>query len=125
MVVGSLGSVWAIDQPAGPGGAPGPKNGPFQPTGFVRVVDGDSLEMLIDDRRVAVGVLGIDAAPFGTPCGEAARAELQTMVGKGVILEDDPHTILDTRKRRMYKVSAPGGQSVAAALVSAGLAKAN
>jgi glucose/arabinose dehydrogenase len=124
MVVGSLGSVWAIDQPAGPGGAPDPKRGPFQPTGFVRVVDGDSLEMLIDGRRVAVGVLGIDAAPFGTPCGGAARAELQSLVGKGVALEDDPANILDTRKRRMYKVTMPDGRSVAAALVADGLAKA-
>jgi glucose/arabinose dehydrogenase len=124
MVVGSLGSVWAIDQPAGPGGAPDPKRGPFQPTGFVRVVDGDSLEMLIDGRRVAVGVLGIDAAPFGTPCGGAARAELQSLVGKGITLEDDPANILDTRKRRMYKVTTPDGRSVAAALVSDGLAKA-
>src|SRR5689334_14047117 len=98
MVVGSLGSERAIDQPAGPGGAPGPEAGPFQPSGCVRVVDGDSLEGLIDDRRVAVGVLGIDAAPFGTPCGGAARAELQTLVGKGVLLADGPANILDARK---------------------------
>src|SRR5262249_27363783 len=125
MVVGSLGSVWALDQPAGPGGAPDPKSGPFQPTGFVRVVDGDSLEVVIDGRRVAVGILGGDAAPFGTPCGTAARAETQSMVGRGVVLQDDPSNVLDARKRRLYQVSAPDGRSVAATLVSAGLARAN
>src|SRR5688572_30908169 len=100
MVVGSLGSVWAIDQPAGPGGAPDPKGGPFQPDGYVRVVDGDSLDVVIDDRRVAAGILGIDAAPYGTPCGMAARALTQSLVGRGAMLQDDPAQVLDGRKRR-------------------------
>lgn len=125
MVVGSLGSVWAVDQPAGPGGAPDPKGGPFQPDGYVRVIDGDSLDVVIDDRRVAVGILGIDAAPYGTPCGTAARALTQSLVGRGALLQDDPAQVLDGRKRRMYRVSAPDGRSVAAELVAAGLARAN
>jgi glucose/arabinose dehydrogenase len=125
LVIGSLGSVLAIDQPADPGGAPEPKSGPFQPSGFVRVVDGDSLEVVIDERRVAVGIVGIDAPQLSSECGKAARAETQALVGRGVVLQDDPAMVLDERKRRMYHASTLDGRSVAAALVSAGLARAN
>ena len=106
-----------------PGGAPDPKSGPFRPTGFVRVVDGDSIEVLIDGRRTAIGILGLDAPELGTPCGDAARAEVQSMVGRGVILEDDPGNTMDLRGRRVYRVNAADGRSVAATLVAAGLAR--
>ncbi|MFN8636904.1 MAG: PQQ-dependent sugar dehydrogenase [Chloroflexota bacterium] len=124
-MLAGLGSVQALDQPTGPSGAPAPKSGPFQPSGYVRVVDGDSIEVVIDGKRVAVAVLGIQAAKYGTACGDAARAQVQSMVGKGVVLQDEPGIILDTIKRRVYRVSTPDGQSVALALVSQGLARSN
>src|SRR4051812_28490608 len=80
-VIGSLGTVRALDQQsAEPGGAPAPKTGPFRPAGFVRVIDGDTMEASVDGKRIGVGVLGIDAPSYGTPCGEAARAQLQSLV---------------------------------------------
>lgn len=123
LLLGTLGTVSALDQSALPGGAPGPKSGPFQPKGFVRVVDGDTFEVVIDGKRVNVGVLGINAAPFGTPCGNAARAQLQALIGRGVSLEDDPANLYDARKRRLYVVRTPGNQSVAVTMLSAGLAR--
>src|SRR5688572_13863953 len=122
----SLGTVRALDQKsAEPGGAPEPKAGPFRPSGFVRVIDGSTLEASIDGKRVGIGVLGIDAPAYGTACGDAARAQLQAMVGRGVVLRDVPGNVLDVRKRRMYQLSTPDGRSVAATLVAAGLARVN
>jgi glucose/arabinose dehydrogenase len=123
LVLGSLGTVRALDGVVQPGGAPDPKSGPFRPSGFVRVIDGESIEVLIDGRRTGIGILGVDAPDLGTPCGDAARAQLQSMVGRGVTLEDDPGNRMDLKGRRVYRVSAADGSSVAATLVGAGLAR--
>jgi endonuclease YncB( thermonuclease family) len=111
-VIGSLGTVRAIDQrSAEPSGAPEPKTGPFRPTGFVRVIDGSTLEATVDGKRIGVGVLGIDAPSYGTGCGDAARAQLQSLVGRGAVFQDDRVNVLDARKRRLYQVSTPDGGS--------------
>src|SRR5262245_41600056 len=89
-VMASLGTVRALDQStAESGGAPAPKSGPFRPAGFVRVIDGSTLEASVDGKRIGVGVLGINAPAYGTPCGDAARAQLQSLVGRGVVFRDD------------------------------------
>ena len=125
-VLTGLGTVRALDsQTAQPGSAPAPRSGPFRPDGFVRVIDGSTLEVSIDGKRVGVGVLGIDPPPYGTSCGDAAKAQLQAYVGRGVTLRDDPANVLDARKRRMYQVNLADGRSAALTLVSAGLARAN
>jgi glucose/arabinose dehydrogenase len=125
LVALSLGTVRALDQSAMPGGAPGPKAGPFQPKGFARVIDGDTFEANIDGRRAIIGVLGVEAAGGGTPCADAARSELRALIARGVTLQDDPSNLFDNRQRRLYLVHTADGRSVAAALVAAGLAKAN
>ncbi len=125
MVICSLGTVGALEQVAPPGTAPAPTNGTLKPTGFVRVVDGDSMEMVLKEHRVAVGVVGIDAPPVNTPCGEGARVYLQALVRQGASVEDDPALETDARKRRMYRVMGSDGQSVAQVLVAAGLVRAN
>ena len=108
-VLCSLGTVSALDQQsAQPGGAPAPRSGPFQPAGLVRVVDGSTLEASIDGKRAGIGIVGIDAPAYGTPCGDAARAQLQSLVGRGAVFRDVPGIVLDSRKRRMYQVSTPG-----------------
>ncbi|MCC7372776.1 MAG: PQQ-dependent sugar dehydrogenase [Chloroflexi bacterium] len=119
----TLGTVSALDQSLMPGGAPEPRSGPFQPRGFVRVIDGDTFEVTIDGRRVYAGVLGIVAPPFGTECGTAARSQLQALIGRGVILRDDPANLFDARKRRLYVVQTVANQSVAVAMLQAGLAR--
>jgi glucose/arabinose dehydrogenase len=123
LVLATLGGVNALDQSALPGGAPGPRSEPFQPTGFARVVSGDAFEVTIDGRRVNAGVLGIWAAPFGTPCGDAATRALQGLIGRGMVLQDDPANLMDVRKRRLYVVRTGDGRSVAIELLKAGLAK--
>ncbi|MGE3272234.1 MAG: PQQ-dependent sugar dehydrogenase [Chloroflexota bacterium] len=125
LVLGTLGSVRALNQSVMPGGAPAPRPEPFQPRGFVRVVDGDTFEVNIDGKRVNAGILGITAASFGTPCGDAARAHLQSLIGRGVILKDDPPNLFDARKRRLYMVSTADNRSVAIDMVAAGLARAS
>ena len=123
LVLGSLGTVRALDQSAMPGGAPEPRNGPFRPAGYVRAIDGESLEALIDGRRTGVAVLGVAAPMLGTPCGDAAKAQLQALIGRGVTLADDPGNQFDSRQRRIYHISTSDGRSVAAAMVGAGLAR--
>jgi glucose/arabinose dehydrogenase len=125
LVICSIGTVGALEQVAPPGTPPEPTSGSMKATGFVRVVDGDSMEMVLKDRRVAVGVIGIDAPPVNTPCGEGARVYLQALVRRGASVEDDPALTTDARKRRMYRVAGSDGQSVAQVLVAAGLARAN
>src|SRR4051794_41365017 len=83
------------------------------------------MEMTLNEHRVAVGAIGISAPPVNTPCGEGARAYLQALVKKGATVEDDPAMVIDSRSRRMYRVKGSDGQSVAPALVAAGLVRAN
>ncbi|MCC7372444.1 MAG: hypothetical protein IT306_28790, partial [Chloroflexi bacterium] len=46
----------------GPGGAPPAGSGSVDVTGYVRVIDGDTLEVGIEGSRMGVGILGL-AAP--------------------------------------------------------------
>jgi endonuclease YncB( thermonuclease family) len=109
---------------AGVGGAPPPGSGTKTTQGFVRVIDGDTVEALIEAQRVGIGFIGI-AAPMGnTPCGVQATSLLQTLARGGLALDEDPQIYRDQRGRRMYYPRLPAGGSVTAELVRAGVARA-
>ena len=59
----------AAAQRVEPGGAPPPGSGPVETRGFVRVIDGDTVEALVRGKRVGIGLAGIDAPPINTDCG--------------------------------------------------------
>ena len=109
-----------------PGGAPAPGSGPRQIAGYIRVIDGDTVEAWIDGKRVAIGILGVDAPQGNTDCGRQATALLRQLARGIWNLEEDPDPALafDARMRRLYTVLTPAGVSVAEALVLAGVAKA-
>ena len=93
---------------------------------FARVIDGNSLDVVINGSRVAVGLLGIDVPQGNTDCGRAATALLKTLVKGGLFLEDDtdPKFTIDGRKRRMYQPVTKDGRLITEELVKAGLARA-
>ncbi len=112
-----------------PGGAPPPGSGDVQIPGFVRVIDGETIDTLINGQQVGVGFIGISAPQANTPCGQAATALLRTLVKGGVNLEEEPALTTDpptdARKRRLYHGNARDGRKIAEELVKAGVARAN
>ncbi|MFN8556297.1 MAG: hypothetical protein U0531_02740 [Dehalococcoidia bacterium] len=61
--------------PAAP--TPFPATSALQVNSPVRVIDGDTLDMQINGRRVGVGLIGVSAPATDTPCGrEATRAHV-------------------------------------------------
>jgi endonuclease YncB( thermonuclease family) len=83
--------------------APPPGSGPFDISGFVRVIDGDTVELYIEGHRTGVGIIGIATSMGNTPCGREATNFLRSLIAGGAIrLEEDPTVAFDARKRRMY-----------------------
>jgi endonuclease YncB( thermonuclease family) len=89
-----------------------------------RVTSGDSLDAQIDGKRTLVGYLGAAAPAATTNCGAMALARNLQLAGSRVLLEDDPSYQFDELGRRLYYAYTPDGQSIDAALISEGLARA-
>ena len=109
-----------------PGGAPPLGSGPVTINGYVRVVDATSYEIYINGQQVGVKLVGIDAPAGNTPCGKlAAQAVRNLLKAVGPVkFDEDFAAAFDDRKLRRYDVSK-AGQSIAAALVTAGVAQPN
>jgi endonuclease YncB( thermonuclease family) len=105
-------------------------SGTLEITGPVRIIDGDTLEVYLNGRQTAIGILGIKARRANTSCGQRAARFTQSLlnpVNKSdapvtLRFEEDLEHTFDARKRRMYYLKLPGGVSAAVALVRAGLA---
>ncbi|MGH2351160.1 MAG: thermonuclease family protein, partial [Chloroflexota bacterium] len=104
-----------------PGGAPPAGSGDIEVDGFVRVIDGDTIETYINGQRTGIGLIGVDASQGNTPCGRQATAQLWGLVGGGVRLEEDPSITFDTFQRRMYHVATRDGRALADEQIKAGL----
>jgi endonuclease YncB( thermonuclease family) len=110
--------------------APTKGSGSIEITGPVRVIDGDTFEVYINGRQTAIGIMGIRAPRANSRCGRLAAELTQNLVNFINGLEtpirlrfdEDRDFVFDARKRRLYYLRLPGGRSVAAALVAAGLA---
>jgi glucose/arabinose dehydrogenase len=120
----SAGSAVAQQPRAHPGGAPPPDSGPIDYPGFVRVVDGDSVEIRLGGTQVLVGLIGVDTPAGNTACGREAAAVLRALTRDGVRLEEESGLLFDTQGRRLYYAVTRDGRSIALALVSAGVARA-
>ncbi len=108
----------------GPGGAPPAGSGPVDVAGFTRGIDGDTFETWIDGSQVGIGLIGIDVFEANTVCGAQAAEFLQGMLYGGFHAEEDSAIIFDDRMRRMYYVYTPAGDSIAHAMIQAGMARA-
>src|SRR5258708_7599344 len=98
------------------GQAPAKGTGSTTVTGSIRVIDGDTLDVHINGKEIALGLLGIDAPMGNSDCGKQATALLQSLVKNGLHLDEDLSFTLDSRKRRLYYALTPDGKSVASAL---------
>ena len=107
------------------GQAPPPGSGPIAFNGYVRVIEGDTIEAWINGRQSGIGFIGFDAPMGNTPCGKQAINALGGLVKARLNLDEDPTIAYDARKRRMYYAYGPSGTSIAHQLVNAGLAHAN
>jgi endonuclease YncB( thermonuclease family) len=104
--------------------AEAPRNeAPHMVSGQVaRVLDGDTLEVIVGKRRVRVHVNGVDAPELRQPWGKQARSALEQMViGQQV----DLLPVGPDRGSKLTAVVFVGEAEVGAALVSAGNAWAD
>ena len=106
-----------------PGGAPPAGSGPVDLTGSVRVIEGDTIDTYVAGKWVGIGFLGVTVPMGNTPCGQQAIGRLYALTKGGLHVEEDPQITFDARKRRMYYAYTPDGQSVAEALMRAGVAR--
>jgi glucose/arabinose dehydrogenase len=121
----SLGVVGAIAQTAFQSVTLGEEFDTPQPTGYVRVIDGNTLEAWVERRSMGVRIVGIDVPPYNTACGEASQAGLQRLTSGGVVFEGDPSVPAYAGALRLLRVKTKDSRSIAAELVAAGLARGN
>src|SRR5262245_22298817 len=107
------------------GSAPPPGTPPIEVRGFVRVIDGDSMEVRLDGKQVGIGIVGVNVPMGNTPCGREATERLRRLVMGGMRLEDVSGEVADERGRRMFRVLTLDGRDVATELTRAGLARAS
>ncbi len=89
----------------------------------VEVIDGDTIDVLIDDEPQRVRYYGIDAPERDEKCYQEATERNRELVATTVRLEPDARDQDEYGRLRRY-VFTDEGESVDAALVSEGLAKA-
>lgn len=90
---------------------------------FVRVIDGDTVEIFYGNRRHGIGFVGIEVEQGNTPCGQAAAGALWGLTAGGVVLEPVDGLTFDERSREMYHAFTPDGAFIEETLVREGLAR--
>jgi micrococcal nuclease len=95
----------------------------LQQARVVRVIDGDTIDVLIDGEPQQIRYYGIDAPEEGEKCYQEATERNRELVGTTVRLEPDARD-KDEYGRLLRYVFTNEGVSVDATLVSEGLARA-
>ena len=103
--------------------------GPIAPSNtlfrFVRVIDGDTVEVRTQSGRLGIGLIGIRAPRGNSECGRVATRALWQLSAAGLIFEEDADGIPHEKYRRLYYAYTADGRSVAEHLVLAGLVRAD
>ena len=89
-----------------------------------QVLTGDGLDVHVNGQRTAIRYLGAEAPFPPQPCGPEALARNRELAGRRVMLEEDPRYPYDPDGARLFYVYAADGQSIDAALIREGLARA-
>ena len=117
----ALAGLWAISYfvqgPNGP--SDGLRCTDCAPVSVSRIIDGDTLDTSIGRIRL----FGIDAPEIGERCSRDATEELRRLAGNRVRVEDGPR-LVDPFGRRLAYLYREDGQSIDAALISGGYARA-
>src|SRR5687767_12379973 len=101
LLLAPIGAECLFAQSVPPGGAPPLGSGDIDHQGFVRVIDGDTVEVRIAGSLVGIGFIGVEAPMGNTDCGKQATAKLWSLVAAGLYAAEDPETAFDERGRRM------------------------
>jgi len=104
---------------------PAPGSGTKTTPPFVRVLDGKSIETILDGAQIDIVIVGIDVSPGNSACGKEATRQLTALAQGGLILEEDSAIAYDAAYRRLYSARTHDGRVVAEELVKAGVAKVN
>jgi endonuclease YncB( thermonuclease family) len=110
--------------PHAPEAASTANRAPVELQGYVRAIQGDTLDARMGNKRVGIGIVGIQAPQGNTACGKEATAFAQSLVNDGATVQEQPGASQE-RYRRMYDVRTTDGRSVAEEMVTAGFARAN
>ena len=89
-----------------------------------RTIEGDSLDVHIDGRRVAVGYEDVETPDPGQPCGRDALERNRQLVGDRILLVENPNAQFDAMGRRLFRAYSADGGSIAETLVREGLGRA-
>ena len=89
----------------------------------VEVIDGDTIDVLVDGREERVRYYGVDTPERGKPCFDEATARNEALVGDAVLLLPDARE-RDPFDRLLRYIFTEGGVSVEARLIAEGLGTA-
>lgn len=97
--------------------------GPFQ---VLKIIDGDTIEIVYDDNRTGVRLIGIDAPELGEPYSENALTHITNLLlNKAVYLDFDGDTRDIYGRLRAYLYRSPDHFFVNLEMVRQGLATAD
>ena len=97
--------------------------GPIREALVVRVIDGDTLDVLIAGTKHRVRLFGVDAPERGERCYEAATERTRHLSGDWVRIQSGPRSE-DRYGRLLLSLYTRSGESIAATLIQEGLATA-
>ena len=89
----------------------------------VRVIDGDTLDVLINGTKHRVRLFGIDTPERGEKCYREATSRMRELSGDVVNIESGPRTE-DRYGRLLFYLYTQDGESIDARLIQEGLATA-
>ena len=96
---------------------------PIEEAQVVRVIDGDTLEVLIAGTKHRVRLFGVDTPERGERCYEAATERTRHLSGDMVRIESGPRSE-DRYGRLLFYLYTLSGESIDATLIQEGLATA-
>ena len=96
---------------------------PMNEVQVVRVIDGDTLDILISDIKYRVRLFGVDTPERGERCYEEATERTRQLSGDAVRIEAGPRAE-DRYGRQLFYLYTRSGESIDAMLIQEGLAAA-
>jgi micrococcal nuclease len=102
---------------------PGVSIDTLQKATVYEVIDGDTINVLIDRKLEAVRIFGVDTPERGEPCFRDATERSRRLIGSSVLLLPDARE-RDSFDRLLRYVFKSDGTSVDATLVAEGMAVA-